>query len=150
MDTFGNLEDWGKVLKTLENLKNKKKLDGHQRGLARILRYGQNWRLLEKVLDYAKEVAEPSEEFLGALCNVMTSRNIYLDARILAVGTLESLAPRISKNHGCDSEVNRPFIIGKMRDILDSTTEPLKLRETVIRSLKVIAKEQEAETLKQS
>jgi len=29
-DTFGNLNNWGQVLKTLENLRKKKKLDDHQ------------------------------------------------------------------------------------------------------------------------
>ncbi len=141
MDTFGNLDDWGEILKTLGNLKKKKKLDEHQSGLARILKYGQNWRLLETVLDYAKEVAEPSEEFLRAMCNVMTNRNIYVDARILAVDALESLAPRILKNHGCDNGIKQPFIIGKMKEIMNSTAEPLKLQEAVLRSLGVIEKE---------
>lgn len=140
MDTFGNLDDWGKVLKTLVDLKETKKLDEHQRELARILRYGENWRLLETVLECAKEVEEPSEEFLKAICNVMDSRGIYLDARVLAVDALECLVPRMSRDHGGDNEVNRPFIIRKMKDIQDST-EPPKFQEAIARCLKVITKE---------
>lgn len=140
MDTFGNLEDWGKVLETIEDLKKTKKLDQHQRGLARILRYGENWRLLETVLECAKEVAEPSEEFLKAICNVMDNRGIYLDGRILAVKALESLVPRMSRDHGSDNEVNRAFIIRKMKEIMGST-EPPKFQEAIAWGLKVITKE---------
>ncbi len=150
MDTFGDLENLEKVLKMLENFKDKKALDEHQTGMARILKYGQNWRLLETVLEYSKEVAEPTEEFLGTICNVMVNRNIYVDARILAVDALESLAPRISKKHGCDNGINQPFIIGKMKEIMNSTTEPLKLQEAVLRSLGVIEKKRGPEKLKQS
>jgi hypothetical protein len=150
MDTFGNLDDWAEVLKTLENLKKKKRLDKHQSGLARILKYGQNWRLLETVLDYAKEIVEPSEEFLTALGNVMMNRNVYLDARILAVDALESLIPKVSTDHMGNNEAKCSRIIGRMKEILGSMTEPLRFQETVIRSLKVIANEQGPEMSKQS
>jgi len=149
MDTFGNLDDWGKVLETIEDLKKTKKLDEHQTGLARILRYGENWRLLETVLEYAKEIVEPSGEFLKAICNVMDSSNIYLDARVLAVDALECLVPRMSRDHSGDDEVNHPFIIRKMKDIQGST-EPPKFQEAITRCLKVITKERKHEVSKQS
>jgi hypothetical protein len=149
MDTFGNLEDWGKVLGILEGLKGTKKLDEHQSGLARILRYGENWRLLETVLEYAKEIVQPSEEFLKAICNVMDSRGIYLEARVLAVDALECLVPRMSIDHGGDNEGNRPFIIRKMKGIQDST-EPPKIQEAITRCLKIITQERRLDGLKES
>jgi hypothetical protein len=149
MDTFGNLEDWGKVLNTLEDLKRTKKLDEQQSGLARILRYGENWRLLETVLEYGKEIVEPSEEFLKAICNVMDSRHIYLDARVLAVQALESLVPRVAGDQGGGNKVNRPFILRKMNDIQNSI-EPPKLQEAITRCLEVITQQRKQEALQQS
>jgi len=149
MDTFGNLNDWGQVLKMLGNLKKTKKLDEQQTGLARILRYGQNWRLLETALECAKEIVEPSQEFLKAICNIMDSRNIYVDARVLAVDALEYLVPRMSKDLGGDSEVTRPSIIRKMKNIQDSI-EPPKFQEAITRCLEVITKGRKHEVSKQS
>jgi hypothetical protein len=149
MDTFGNLEDWAKVLKALEDLKKNKKLGEHQGGLARILKYGQNWRLLEAVLQYGKDIADPSEEFLEAICDLMSNRSVYMDARILAVDALEYLVPRISREHGRHNEARRVSIIRTMKDILEAS-EPPKFHEAVARSLKIIEKGQEPEMLKQS
>lgn len=141
-DTFGNLREWGQVLETLEDLEKAKNLDKRQKGLARILRYGQNWRLLERVLEYAKEIVEPSDELLKEICNIMTSHNFYLDARILAVDALESLVPRMQRDHGGDNRASQTLIIRRMEDILNSS-EPPKFQEALTRSLEVIKKEQE-------
>jgi hypothetical protein len=141
-DTFGNLREWGQVLETLEDLEKAKNLDKRQNGLARILRYGQNWRLLERVLEYAKEIVEPSDELLKEICNIMTSHNFYLDARILAVDALESLVPRMQRDHGGDNRASQTLIIRRMEDILNSS-EPPKFQEALTRSLEVIKKEQE-------
>lgn len=141
-DTFGNLREWGQVLETLEDLEKAKNLDKHQNGLARILRYGQNWRLLERVLEYTKEIVEPSDELLKEICNIMTSHNFYLDARILAVDALESLVPRMQRDHGGDNRASQTLIVRMMEDILNSS-EPPKFQEAVTRSLKVIKKEHE-------
>ena len=138
MDTFGNLLDWGQVLESLGNLKKAKKLDDHQAGLARILRYGQNWRLLEAVLEHGKEIVDPSEEFLKAVCDVMNNRSVYLDARILAVQTLVSLVPRLSREHAGDGGVSRASVIHTMKALQESI-EPPKFQETIAQSLKVIS-----------
>jgi len=138
MDTFGNLLDWGQVLESLENLKRGKKLDDHQAGLARILRYGQNWRLLEAVLEHGKEVVAPSGEFLKAICDVMNNRGIYVDARVLAVQTLETLVPRMTGDRKGDGGVSRNSVIQAMK-ALQKSVEPPKFQEAIAQSLKVIS-----------
>lgn len=50
-DVFGDLRAWGRVLGQIAELRKAKKLDEHQEGLTRILRYPSNWRLREEVLD---------------------------------------------------------------------------------------------------
>ena len=138
MDTFGNLLDWGQVLESLEDLKRAKKLEDHQAGLARILRYGQNWRLLEAVLEHGKEVVAPSGEFLKAICDVMNNRGIYVDARVLAVQTLETLVPRMTGDRQGDGGVSRNSVIQAMK-ALQKSVEPPKFQEAIDQSLKVIS-----------
>jgi len=147
-DTFGNLDDWGKVLKTLEDLKKKKKLDKHQSGLARILRDGQNWRLLERVLEYGKEINQPADEFLAEVTDIMANRNIYLDARILAAEVLDSLVPRRSTNSRNDGIFSKTLLIRKMVDILNSSEPPI-FHELIANSLEVIKGKRQVEIPKE-
>jgi len=137
-DIFGNLREWRQVLKLLDSLKKSKKLDKHQIGLARILRYGQNCRLLERVLEYGKEINQPADEFLLEVTNIMTDRNIYLDARILAVEVLESLVPRRPKIRKNDKQFSKTLVVCKMQDILNSS-EPPNFHEVIAKSLEVIS-----------
>lgn len=132
-DIFGNLREWRQVLELLASLKKSEKLDEHQSGLARILRYGENWRLLEAVLEYGKEIADPSEEFLQEVYHIMIDRNIYLEARMLAVNTLVCLSPRI--NRKSNHKFSQTLVVRKMRNILNSPEPPI-FHETIAKSLK--------------
>lgn len=131
-DIFGNLKEWGKVLELLDNLKQSKKLDEHQKGLARILKYGENWRLLEQVLECGKEINHPEDQFLLEVFNIMSDRNIYLDARILALNILVCLFPRINRNH--NHKLSQGLIVRKMRNILNLPGPPI-FQEAVAKSL---------------
>jgi hypothetical protein len=134
-DIFGNLREWGQVLELLESLKKSEKLDEHQSGLARILRYGENWRLLEAVLEYGKEINQPTDEFLQEVNNIMNDQNIYLDARMLAVNTLVCLFPRINRKN--NHKFSQTLVVRKMRDILNSPEPPI-FHEAVKKSLNSI------------
>lgn len=136
-DIFGNLREWGQVLELLDNLKKSKELDENQSGLARILRYRKNWRLLERVLEYGKEIRQPADEFLSAVSNIVTDQNIYLDARILAVNALGYLIPRRRKNCQDDQKFNETLVVGKMMDILNSPGPPI-FQGAISKSLKII------------
>lgn len=91
MDSFGNLREWDRVLGQLAIMKETKTLNLYQSGLARILRYRKNWRLLERVLEYGKYISQPTDEFLEEIYQVMSDPEIYPDARIQALKTLECL-----------------------------------------------------------
>lgn len=131
-DIFGNLKEWGKVLELLDSLKQSKKLDEHQMGLARILKYGENWRLLEKVLDCGKEIDQPEDKFLLEVFNIMSNRNIYLDARILALNILVCLFPRINRKN--NHQLCQGLIVQKIRNILELPAPPI-FHEAVVKSL---------------
>ena len=136
-DIFGSLKEWDKGLEILDNLKKSKKFDEHQVGLARILKYGQNWRLLESVLEEGKEIMQPGDEFLLGLFDVITDRGIYLDARILAVRTLEHVFPRMPKDHSKNHKLSQASVVRKMRGILNSPEPPI-LHEAIIKSLEAM------------
>lgn len=136
-DVFGNLKEWDKVLEVLDSLKESTKLDEHQTGLARILRYRQNWRLLERVLGDAKEISQPSNEFLLEASRIMTDRNIHLNARMLALEALECLVPRMPQDRKHDHNLNPTLITRKMADMLKSPEPPI-FHEAVTKSLNSI------------
>jgi len=121
-DVFGDLEKWEKVLKILDRLKESRKLDEHQAGLARVLRFGENWRLIEKVLECGKEINQPEDKFLLEVFNIITDRSIYLDARILALDTLVCLFPRVNRKE--NQKVSRAFVVREMRNILNLPGPP--------------------------
>lgn len=147
-DIFGNLREWDKVLEVLDSLKESIKLDEHQTGLARILRYGQNWKLLERVLEDAKEISQPSNEFLLEVSRIMTDRNVHLNARILALETLECLVPRIPQDRKQDHNLNPTLIVCKMVDMFKSPEPPI-FHEAVTKSLNSINAKWEIEIVRE-
>jgi hypothetical protein len=87
-DPFGNLNDWGPILETIEELAANGRLADHQTGLTRILRYKGNWRLREEVLKRVAAIETPSKELAFEVLALMADDNIYYDARILAGSAL--------------------------------------------------------------
>ena len=134
-DVFGNLEKWEKVLKVLDELKESRELDENQGGLARILRFGDNWRLIEKVLECGKEINQPEDRFLLEVFRIITDRNRYLDARILALDTLVCLFPRI--NQKADQKVSQAFVVRNIRNILN-LPDPSLFHEAIAKSLEAM------------
>jgi hypothetical protein len=134
-DVFGDLEKWEKVLKILNGLKESRELDENQAGLARILRFGDNWRLIEKVLECGKGIDQPEDKFLLELFKIIADRNIYLDARILALDTLVCLFPRMNQKE--NQKVSQAFVVQNIRNILNLPEPPL-LHEAIAKSLKAM------------
>jgi len=115
-DPFGNLRDWGPVLKLLDELASNGKLSQCQHGLVRILRYKGNWRLREEVLKRVGEISSPSNELVGQTLTIFTDDNIYYDARILASNAIIQLL-----NNSQDS-LHREFV-PKIRKVLDKLSK---------------------------
>jgi hypothetical protein len=90
-DPFGNLNDWGGVIKILEELSGMDGIERYQAGLVRILRYKGNWRLREEVLKKIKYIQTPSRDLMFRLLDLLADDNIYYDVRILAAEALSQL-----------------------------------------------------------
>lgn len=123
-DIFGNLREWGIVLERLNDLKQSRKLDEHQEGLTRILRYRENWRLRKNVLKYASEIKSPIDELLIELFNIMTDEDIYFEARILAANALGYLIPKRKGIPEKEEKFSEDKAVLQMIDVLDSAATP--------------------------
>lgn len=95
-DIFGDLQDWGRVLETIERLRLQHELAAHQPGLARILRYRRNWQLTESVLRAAVEFDRRDDLLTAEVLHVLVDGESHLETRVLAaraVGALLRLPP---------------------------------------------------------
>ena len=138
-DIFDNLTDWGRVIETLDQLKELKKLDRHQDGLTRILRYRNNWRLRETVLKNIVQLVEPMEELTQEVINIAMDEDTYLDMRILAVDALSHLIPLCSKQDDIKSLNIVETAVENMNKLLNLPQSPI-FHEAVTKALKTINK----------
>ena len=112
-DPFGNLREWGSVLELLADLKSAGCLAECQRGIIRILRYRENWRLREEMLKQLGHIETPTEELIDEVCNIVMDENSYYEVRILAS---RALALLVSNQHKLSGTRCRP----KMESIMES------------------------------
>ena len=136
-DIFGNLMDWDQAMEKLNHLQRTKKLNEHQPGLVRIMRYRDNWRLRETVLNYAKDITHPSYNLLKEVLNIVMDENVYYDARILAANALASLRKNSKDNKNSD-QTTKSAVIEKMETLLGSLQPPI-FHEAIRRSYNTIA-----------
>lgn len=136
-----SLKDWQVALDKLQELRNACILDDCQPSLARILRYKENWRLRERVLEYATDIKQPCSELLEAITSILSDDSTYVNTRILAAEALRVLAPRGLK-YDPTLSVNlwKSSAITKLEEILGCPQAPL-FRDAVIMALKAIEPE---------
>ena len=134
-DIFGNLMDWGHVLETLEGLSKNNHLDEYQAGLARILKYKDNWRLREAVLECVGQVEKPCSDLVREVMNIMADDGTYYDMRILAAAALGELVCKCSADQEVES--NRIRCTELMRAFLESPQPPI-FHEALENSLRSI------------
>jgi len=125
-DVFGNLMDWGPVIDELEALRERHELDSHQAGLIRILRYRDNWRLREAVLDCVKDMSRPSDELLQTVLAILMDEAIYDEARSMAAEALAAVCGRQQNGDGQTSAAVTPaLVVEKMNDLLHRLGAPV-------------------------
>lgn len=83
-DVFGDLQEWGAALATLERLREEGRLDEHQQGLARLVRFQRNWRLREAALECALEIESASDLLIADALNTLVCRDTPLALRVTA------------------------------------------------------------------
>lgn len=106
-DSFGELREWGRALEQLETRRKEGRLDEVQRGLARMIRYRDNWQVRERALAASRHIRVPEPELLSEILKVALDEDTYTDARILATQALGALIPRrppVAIADGCDPQ----------------------------------------------
>lgn len=124
-DVFGNLVDWGRVLKQLEELSVQHLLDEHQPGLARILRWGGNWRLTQWVLAHVPEIHQASDILIAELVNILTNEDASLRDRVSAAQGIGHLLPRRPQQTWDSPSYDPARVVQVMRDMLGRPMPPL-------------------------
>ncbi len=87
-DPFGNLRDWGPALEHIGKLSDESKLSECQPGLTRVLRYRDNWRLREEVLNRIGKIRKPDNTLVLQVLDIISDENLYYEVRVLACETM--------------------------------------------------------------
>lgn len=130
-DDFGNLEEWGRVLTQLEQLRRDQLLDEHQDGLVRLLRCPDNWRLREAALEFVRNIKQPTEALVSAVLQILTDEELYYEVRVLAAEALVTLLPA-ARNRALEQRA-----VEQMHALLDATHPPV-LHQAVQRVLPTV------------
>ena len=133
-DIFSDLREWGTILNQIEELKRAGRLEEHQTGLVRILRYRFNWQLHHAVLEAVAELRSPSESLMSAICHIVADENCELGTRLLACDAVECLLRRL-RNLG-ESDILERLAFAEARAIL-SISQPPVLRQAIERWLEL-------------
>jgi hypothetical protein len=107
-DVFGDLREWGGALAVLERLREEGRLDDHQDGLARLIRF-QNWQLQKAALECALEVSESRDLLIADTLNALASRETSLELRILAAEALGHLLSCYGSEESSPFDVHRAY-----------------------------------------
>mgnify|MGYP005810636425 CR=1 FL=1 len=83
-DIFGDLRDWKRVLKQIEQVRLAGQLDEHQEGLTRVLRYRYNGQLRRAALRAAPDLKRPSKDLVDVLLEIVRDEYCDLETRLLA------------------------------------------------------------------
>jgi hypothetical protein len=136
-DDFGNLEEWGRVLTQLEQLRQDRRLDEHQVGLVRLLRYSNNWRLREAALEFVREVRQPAEPLVMAVLQILTNEDLYYEVRVLAAEALAALFPAARTSRAGRNRELEQRALEQMHALLNAKHPPV-LHQAVQRVLPTI------------
>jgi hypothetical protein len=133
-DGFGDLSDWGRVLKLLQTFAASGHLDKHQRGLGRILRYEGNSRLREAVLRSFENLRAPSHELVSEVLRILADKDSYTDLRLLAADALGLLADKYRDDPESQSGETVYLLLARVSDISAVPDLP-RVQEAICRTL---------------
>jgi hypothetical protein len=108
-DVFGDLQDWRGVLSTLDHLRAAGRLDGHQDGLARLVRYRENPRLQLAALECALEIGASSDLLVADTLNAVACRESSLALRAAAARATGHLLSHYAPSGFSQFDLQRAF-----------------------------------------
>jgi hypothetical protein len=136
MDIFGDLREWGRVLEQLEQLKENGRLDDHQDGLMRLLRYRFNWRLREKAVDSLSALSTPEDRILFIVLDIVADEHTDFDLRTRAADSLCGLISLRQKSDSWPADLG-VTVAGRLAEVQRVRQPPL-LEKAVKRALECV------------
>jgi len=127
------IDEWGKMLSRVYKTQGSASFGKYQYSIAKILHLGRDWKLVKKMLEYAKDIPNPKDVLIDEISTIMLDSSINSNIRVIAADTLRVLIPRsmsftVSKGTS---------ITQAMKDILDSS-QTKTFRDAVCGVLQVI------------
>jgi hypothetical protein len=122
-DNFGNLSRKDEVLAMLEEIASQNRLDDHQIGLARILRFRQDHGLLHAALAYATKIENSSDILIAEALNVLVSQDLPASMRASAAEALGHLVCR--RPTKADSDFDLDIVMESMVHVLHKSGSPV-------------------------
>jgi hypothetical protein len=121
-DILGNLSRKDEVLAMLEEIASQSRLDEHQIGLARILRFKENPTLLHAALECATNIERSSDILIAETLNVLVAQDLPVSIRSLAAGALGHLISR--RPIKADSDFDLDMVMESMAHVLRKSESP--------------------------
>jgi hypothetical protein len=121
-DIFGNLSRKDEVLAALEEIVSQNRLDEHQIGLARILRFRENHALLHAALECAIKIKRSSDILIAEALNVLVAQDLPVSIRSLAAGALGHLI--YHRPTKADSDFDLDMVMESMTHVLHKSESP--------------------------
>ena len=121
-DIFGNLSRKDEVLAVLEEIASQSRLDKHQIGLARILRFRENHTLLHAALECVTEIERSSDILIAEALNVLVAQDLPVSIRSLAASALGHLI--CHRSIKADSDFDLEMVMESMAHVLRKSESP--------------------------
>jgi hypothetical protein len=118
-DVFGDLQDWGRVLDQIGEMRVDGTLEDHQPGLARVARYPFNWQLRQAALRAIARLKRPAGEVIRVAAQILLDENGDLETRTLAGNALSAAL----SDHGDDSA--RSEAVRSIQALLEKPEPPV-------------------------
>ena len=122
-DVFGDLKETREVLDIIEYLRNSGRLDDHQYGLARILRFKEDPQLQEAAIDCLNAIGCASDVLITDTLNLVVTPETPVLLRVTAVRALGRLVPRYTRT--ATSELDPGHVYQTMRNLAARPQPPI-------------------------
>ncbi len=115
-DIWENLSRKDEVLAALEEIASQNRLDEHQIGLARILRFRESHTLLHAALECATKIERSSDILIAEALNVLVAQDLPVSIRSSAANALGHLISH--RPIRADSDFDLEMVIESMAHVL--------------------------------
>lgn len=127
-DIFGDLRNWGQILKQIELLRLAGQLDEHEEGLTRVLKYRYNWQLRQAAIRAVPELRNVPKDLFDVLLDLVTDNYCDFETRLIACNAVrDSLRRRHNRREPGDLHAQA----AECADGILGTPQPPVLRKAV-------------------